>query len=167
MSGWTILTVRGRISEDYEYVKHNDMDPFSATADIVATMERDDRIRLWTTWSGHVYAYLNGKRYAWGLAEDLLEDYQDMVSDAVVLGANDTTDTGEARYYDKNLKCIDSYEETHGKDGTNVGEVALAHMTANHGIVARDPFHNSCGSLDDKYLNDGTTRIEYRTIGEY
>ena len=160
MSGWTILTVRGKESKDYDYSRWDERDRWHAAADIVATMEEDSRVRKWTTWDGHVYAYLNTGRYDWEFAESLLEDYGEMVDDAVVLGANDTTDTGCARYYPRaDLgRWTDQYEETQGHDGYYVGELALSVMNARHGIIARDPFHNTSGRLDDRYLDDGTVR---------
>lgn len=159
MSGWTVLTVRGRSADHYEYTRADNSDPWDATADIAATMKEDKRVRKWTTWSGHVYAYLNSGRYDWDYAEELLDDYAAMVRDAVVLGANDTTDTGTARYYEKpDAPHKDEYQETQGGDGTYVGEVALAVIGGRHGIVARDPFHNRSGRLDERYLEDGVVR---------
>ena len=50
MSGWTVVTFRGRESQNYEKSRHNDTDPWKATSDIVATMEEDSRVRYWTVW---------------------------------------------------------------------------------------------------------------------
>ena len=160
MSGWTILTVRGEKAKDYEYTREDTHDRWDATADIVATMDDDDRVRHWTTWSGHVYAYLNCSRYNWEFAENLLEEYGEMIDDAVVLGANDTTDTGCARYYPRpDLgRWMDQYEEDQGEDGYNVGELALCVINSRHGIVSRDPFHNESGRLDDQYKEGGKKR---------
>lgn len=162
MSGWTILTVRGRAAETYEHSDSDSTDSWPATADIVATMDKDDRIRRWTVWKGHVYAYLNMSRYDFDGAESVLADYQDMVEDAVVLGANDTTDIGTARYYpvrNGTGDYTDEYKETQGDDGTYVGEIALSVMNARHGIVARDPFHNNAGRIDEMYLEDGQDQL--------
>lgn len=162
MSGWTILTVRGRASEHYDYTESDNHDTWATTSDIVATMDEDNRIRRWTVWSGHVYAYLNASRYDWDAAEQLLADYQDMVEDAVVLAANDTTDIGTARYYPvRNGTGVhtDEYKETQSGDGCYVGEIALAIMTARHGIVARDPFHNRAGQIDEMYRGEGTNQL--------
>lgn len=159
MSGWTILTVRGKEAKDYEYSRDDNTDPWDATADIVATMADDRRVRAWTTWSGsgHVYAYLNSESYDFEFAEGLLQDYSEMVRDAVVLGANNTTDQGMARYYPdpESARWTDSYEEI--EEGM-VGEQALAVMTSRHGIAARDPFHNECGQLDESYESNGQKR---------
>lgn len=164
MSGWTVITVRGKESKNYEYSRFDDTDPYHATSDITATMEEDGRVRQWTTWAGHVYAYLSCGRYDWEFAEDLLEDYSEMVRDAVVLGANDTTDTGCARYYHRPdlRKYKHQYEETQGDDGCQVGEIALSVMNAHHGIVSRDPFHNQCDGWgsDERYLDEGQSRLE-------
>jgi len=156
MSGWTILTVRAKPCEDYDKAEYNDSDPWQATADIVATMDADERVRRWTTWNSHVYAYLNCQRYDFEFAESLVAEYSDMVRDYVVLGANDTSDQGEARYYPRpdSDQWTDCYRETaHG----NVGEKALAVINSNHEIQARDPWHNNCGLLDERYLEDGDT----------
>lgn len=165
MSGWTVMTLRARASRDYDDAEYDDSDSWSATADIVATADEDDRVYDWTTWSSHVYVYLNCPRYDFDTAESVLDDYQDMVKDAVVLGANDTSDTGEARYYDVMdtfgggpLNSTDRYRETQSEDGAYVGEIALSVMNARHSIVSRDPFHNECGWLDDRYLEDGVNR---------
>lgn len=157
MSGWTILTVRGKQAKDYAYTRDDTHDRWDATSDIVATMDDDRRVRSWTTWSGHVYAYLGCSRYDFEFAESLMEDYGEMIDDAVVLGANDTTDQGCARYYPRPDLGIwsDQYEE---RDHGAVGEEALCVINARHGIIARDPFHNNPGRLDDRYLESGQGR---------
>lgn len=161
MSGWTVVTFRGRESQDYEKSRHDDTDPWRATSDIVATMDEDSRVRNWGVWKGHVYAYLNCERYDWEFAENLLSDYERMVDDAVVLGANDTTDTGEARYYPSpDRGWTDNYHETQREDGCFVGELALCVINSRHGIMARDPFHNEGGMIDDRYLDDGHVQSE-------
>lgn len=158
MSGWTILTVRGRPSKDYERAEYESGDRYQATADLTATFEEDSRVRGWTTWKSHVYAYLECSRYNFEFAELLMEDYSYMIDDAVVLGANDTSDQGTARYYSRpDLKMwTDQYEETeHGY----VGELALSVMNARHNIIARDPWHNNCDEWgrDERYLGRGTS----------
>jgi len=160
MSGWTIITVRGKKATDYDYTRENNHDRFDATSDIVATMDQDDRVRKWTNWSSHVYAYLNCSRYDFDFAESLFEDYGEMIEDAVVLGANDTTDTGVARYYDRpDLgQYIHEYEESQSEDGCYVGEIALQVVGGRHSIVARDPFHNQCGRNDGWYNDSGQVR---------
>jgi hypothetical protein len=159
MSGWTILTVRGKPSKDYERAEYNDTDPYQATSDIVTTMKEDERIYDIKSRHGHVYAYLECNRYNFSFAETVLCDYKDMVRDAVVLGANDTTDTGEARYYpnDDFFGGIDTYcdryIEVENEDGRHVGEKSLAVMFSRHGIDARDPFHNNRYQTD--FHSDG------------
>ena len=161
MSGWTIVTFRGKESQNYDQCRYNNTDPWKATSDIAATMEEDGRVRNWTIWSGHVYAYLNCQRYDWEFAEELMCEYESMIDDAVVLGANDTTDIGTAKYYpNPNGNWTDNYHETQSEDGCFVGEEALCVINARHGIMARDPFHNKSGSLDDSYLNDGIVQTE-------
>lgn len=119
-------------------------------------MKADDRVRRVTTWNSHVYAYLNCSRYNFEFAEELVEDYAPMVRDFVVLGANDTSDTGHAKYYPgPGERPTDEYQESQAEDGMKVGEIALAHVSANNGIIARDPFHQSCGFHDEYYEQDG------------
>lgn len=158
MSGWTILTVRGKEAKDYDLTECDYRDRWDATCDIAAKMDTDDRILKWTTWSSHVYAYLQCARYDFEFAEELLEEYGHMVDDAVVLGANDTSDSGMARYYDNPElgQWSDQFEET---EYGNVGELALCVINARHSIVARDPFHNRSGLLDDRYLEKGKERL--------
>ena len=162
MSGWTVVTLRGRKSKDYEYSRRDNHDPVHAVEDICASVEADDRVRTWTMDSPHVYAYLNCDRYDWDFAEEFLEDYQDMLRDAVILGANDTSDTGTARYYPvaDSVRCTDEYKETQAKDGCYVGWVAMATINARHGILSRDPFHDWLGRFDERYAEDGTVRID-------
>ncbi len=158
MSGWTILTARGFESCEYDRSRYDEHDRYDATSDIVASFEADDRIRKWTTWKSHVYAYLNACRYNFEFAEELMSDYGDLIDDAVVLGANDTSDTGTARYYERpDLgRWTDEYQETQSEDGTYVGELALSVISVRHGIVAKDPFHNEVGLADGRYLKNGT-----------
>lgn len=166
MSGWTILTLRAREGQNYKFSQYDGTDPYDATSDIAQTMEEDDRVRKWTTWSSHVYAYLATSRYDWEYAEEIIDDYRFMVRDAVVLGANDTTDTGTARYYvteqmdNGKVFYTDEYQETEVEDGTFVGEMALCVINSRHGIMSRDPFHNPSGTIDDAYLSNGESRSE-------
>lgn len=164
MSSWTILTVRGKYAKNYDYSRDDTSDPYDANADIVATMEEDERVRQWTTWGGHVYAYVEGG-YDSENSENIIDEYSEMVRDAVVLHANDTTDTGEAMYYpDPTSGWTDKYKETQSEDGLYVGELALCVINSRHGIVARDPFHNSCGTSDDMYLEEGRSDLITITI---
>lgn len=155
MSSWTVVTLRAREARDYEHTRSDSVDPWEATCDIAATMDADDRVRYWTVWNSHVYAYLS-TRGSFDAAERFFEDYGEMVDDAAVLHANDTSDLGCARYYPDPSKgtWVDEYQE-HGDEQGSVGELALAVMTARHGIHARDPFHNKPGLLDENYLEEG------------
>lgn len=158
MSGWTVATLRARPAEDYKFSRYDDSDPVHALQDLVATAEADDDVYAWELDSPHLYVYLNCDRYNWEFAEAFLEGYDVMVRDAVVLGANDTTDIGTARYYPEPDRHTDEYKETQSEDGCHVGKIALAIMTARHGIIARDPFHDYLGRMDGFYLGEGTDR---------
>lgn len=161
MSSWTVITFRARAAEDYEYTRSEGTDPWDALADLVATIEEDNWVRKWTVWSPHVYAYLDDNDAEFEHAEALIEDHSEMIHDAVVLRANDTSSTGIANYYPvakvqwDTVRCTDSYEEIEHGD---VGELALAVMNARHGLISRDPFHNQAGRLDEDYLNEGVVR---------
>jgi hypothetical protein len=156
MSSWTVLTVRGREAKDYEYTRQDNTDPWDATADIAATMDEDRRVRRHTMWKGHVYAYLGSDPFEDEPAEAILEDYAAMVEDAVILHANDTTDQGKASYYpDPEGGWVDRFCET---DHGYTGQKALMVVSSHRGIIARDPFHNTCGRLDGRYLEDGVVR---------
>lgn len=157
MSGWTILTLRAKEGQDYPHSEWENGDRWAATADIVATMDNDDRIREWTTWNSHVYAYLNCPRYDFEFAERVIRSYSEMVEDAAVLGADDTSDQGTARYY-PDPESPTHIRECQEKENGNVGELALSVINARHGIIARDPFHNNSGLLDENYLEDGEGR---------
>ena len=79
-----------------------------------------------------------------------------MVEDAVILHANDTTDQGKASYYpDPEGGWVDRFCET---DHGYTGQKALMVVSSHRGIIARDPFHNTCGRLDGRYLEDGVVR---------
>lgn len=161
MSSWQIITLRGRKAQDYERTRSDSHDRWDATADIVATAAADSTVRKWTVWSSHVYLYTTTSD--WERAEQLIESYQDMVDDAVVLRANDTTDVGTARYYpvqDPTGGYTDEYRETQSHDGLVVGQLALATINSRHNIVARDPWHNQAGRLDDEYLSDGEDQLQ-------
>lgn len=162
MSGWTVVTLRGKESKDYQYSRYDGCDPAHAVEDICATVEEDSRVFDWTMDSPHVYAYLSCERYDWEFAEDFLTDYKEMVKDAVVLGANDTTDTGTARYYpvESEIRCTDEYKETQSEDGCYVGDIALAVINSRHTILGRDPFHSWMGEFDERYAENGTNKLQ-------
>lgn len=166
MSSWVAATVRGLPADEYDLTREDHPDPWDATADIAATMNSDDKVREWTTWNGHAYAYLT-VRSDWEDAEAWLTQYEPMAQDAVILRANDTTDVGTARYYPTASDYHrHEYAESQEADGLVVGEVALAVMTAAHGVVARDPWHNRTGTLDDSYLRDGKAISDYKVIDD-
>jgi len=160
MSGWTVITIRAEFAENYEHSRSEYKDAGPALEDLAATMDEDARVRAWTTDHPHIYAYLNCGRYDWDFAEGFLDDYEAMVRDAVVLGANDTTDTGTARYYPSPTTMTDEYKERQGEDGTHVGNIALQVVGGRHGIIPRDPFHDWLGRFDDKYAEDGQVQID-------
>jgi hypothetical protein len=167
MSGWTILTLRGKQSKDYEYCRHDDTGRRAAQEDIAATAEEDDRVHKWTTnYAGHVYVWLNSRRYDFDAAEELFDSYQDMLDDAVVVAMNDTSDTGVARYYDRPglQNWTDQYEETQTDDGYLMGRRAAAVITARHGIVVRCPWHHTdrVGRMDDA-MTAGKNHMERDT----
>jgi len=144
MSGWTTLSIRGLYSRDYEYSEYDERDPYQANADLAVTLQNDDRIAAVGAWKDHVYASLSTGRYDWDTAESVLMDYRNMIYDASVIGANNTTDTGIARYYPvfdyggNDIISTDTYEERQGIDGCYVGAVAASIMTARHGIIAQE-----------------------------
>lgn len=145
MSGWTTLTLRGKYSRDYPYSEYDEKDPWQAVNDLIVTLQNDSRISEVGYWKSHVYAYLSTGRYDWETGEQVLLDYEPAIYDAVIIGANDTTDTGKAKYYPvyDSWHCAadeytDMYSETQKADGTNVGAIAAATMTARHGIVAQE-----------------------------
>jgi len=160
MSGWTVITVRGKHAANYPYTHDDwDHDRTQATYDITATFDDDRRVRAWDTYNhNHVYALLNCGRYEWDFAESLFEDYAELIDDAVVLGWNDTTDSGCARYYTRpDLgQWAMQYEETEPRKG----ERACAVMYAQYGIHAQNPFHNPVGRRSDRHLDNGNVQGE-------
>jgi hypothetical protein len=155
MSSWIIVTLRGLPAKEYEYSRDDYSDPWDATADITASVDDDRRVRAWETYCGHVYAYLTTTDV--DDAEAFVNDYEDMLKDAVILRANDTSDAGTAYYYDGGTHMSHKYAET---KTAYTGEHALAVMNAKHEIMARDPFHNPEGRLNDRYLEDGMVRVD-------
>lgn len=158
MSNWMVLTVRGKEGADYPPSRHNDQDVWDATADIVATMDNDSRVEKWTTSANCVHAQLACSGDNFSLVEILLKDYANMVCDAVVLSVSTVTEKGEARYYPSPTdKHTDKYKEiANGRKG----ELALAVINSRHGLIARDPFHQQYGQLDDEYCVDGSDQLE-------
>lgn len=161
MSGWTTLTLRGKYSRDYEPAKYDEKSSSKANSDLIVSLQNDDRVREVGYWKGHVYAMLSTGRYDWDTAEDILTEAQDMIYDAVVIGANDTTDTGEARYYPVYdtfsgpvNHYTDRYAETQGEDGCTVGAIAASVMTARHGIVAQETLRFRATSSWDGGVRD-------------
>jgi len=131
----------------------------------------EGRVSKWTTWNSHVYALLNCPRYNFEFAENLVDDYSEMIDDFAVLGANDTTDTGRARSYPSATdphRYTDEYKENQKEGGPHVGQIAMATITIRHKIVVRDPFSWSSkpGPLDDRYAEDGTSFTERSNGGE-
>ena len=157
MSSWIVVTLRGRASKNYAFSRQDNFDPWDAVADIYATAEADSRIRAVTAGNDCVYVRLLNKSV--DAAEEILSDYAPMLRDAVVLDANNTTDTGVARYYPgpgrEDAYCSDRYAETQSEDGTHVGRLACAVISARHGIIARDPFHEEIGRFDEDYADGG------------
>lgn len=157
MSGWTIVTVRGEQDCNYDGSDYDGQSTYKAECDLAATADADDRVRSVRV-ENNVYLYMNMPRYSFDGAVRWLNEHSEMVSDAVVLGANDTTDTGTAKYYEKNdgaLTFVDEYAEQQGEHF--VGQKALAYITHNYDIVAKDPFHNRLDRTE-KYLERGEVR---------
>lgn len=157
MSGWTIITVRGKEAQDYDYTHHDwEHDRSQAGYDLAATFEEDNRVRAWETKGSHVYALLACSRYDWEFAESLFEDYEELIDDAVVLGWNDTTDTGCARYYRR--PELGNWTHQFEEERPEKGERACAVMYAQHGIRAENPFHNVAGRRNDRFLDNGNVQ---------
>jgi len=75
----------------------------------------------------------------WEVDEAVLDKVSDLVTHAVVLQADDTTDTGVARLYQyvdgDGFIITDQYSES--RDGNlHVGEKAASYMHATHGVPA-------------------------------
>lgn len=76
----------------------------------------------------------------------VLEHVSDLIRNAVVVHANDTTDTGEAYLFQKTddgFLVTDHYEET-GNREKHVGERAASYMHAMHGIPAVARAQQTC-----------------------
>jgi len=174
MSGWTTITLRGLYGNKYEYSSHDSCSPSSANNDLLVSLSEDSRISDVGYWNGHVYATLSTGRYDFETAEVIISECSNMVYDAVVIGANDTTDTGIARYYPvydelngPAGKYTDLYRETQSEDGCTVGAVAASVMTARHGIIAQETLgyravqhngHRKAGPMDSQF-DSGTNRL--------
>ena len=152
--------MRGVENQDYPHSKYDGVDTYGAVSDMAVTARGDSRFREVKVDNGVVYGYLDTSRYNWEFAEQILRDYSEMCRDAVVLGANDTTDTGTARYYevdDSRIREIDEYAETQSVDGYHVGEKALSYMHVKYNFDARDPWHNNY--YYDHYFESGVNRL--------
>jgi len=157
MSGWTILTVRGKRADEYKYVEKESSDRAPATKNLAAMFKDDKRVRqglVEVRGYDHVYAILNCGRYDFGFAEEFTKDYEDHIDDIAVLGWNDTTDTGTCRYYPRpgSKRYTFEYEE----EDSHKGDRACAAVYAMKGIQADNPFHEwRRYDNTDRFINEG------------
>jgi len=148
MSGWATITV----IENFD--KLDEMaDGDYANIDAMRTqMKNHASERNWyatiTSNNGHPIIQIGGYKEF-----EELEDFLDQLKGwdkAVILKANDTGDTGHAKYYERadpnwmsydegDLACIDEFEEQELAHGRPVGAKAAAYMILHHGVYT----HNS------------------------
>jgi len=146
MTGWSTITFETKPYEEKEDIqdwrqlvnKHGVKLPRELLAHELFTL--NNKPRTVTTRNGvvgGVIARWSGYRQ-WSLNEKVLEAVTPLVTHAVVVRANDTTDTGSARLYqqvDGEFRCTDQYTETQD-EGLHVGEKAASYMHATHGVPA-------------------------------
>lgn len=146
MTGWSTITFQTVSYEDTDEMdewrdylnRHGTKWPREQLA--YELFELSDSPNTVTTRSGvtgGVIARWSGYR-DWELDEAVLEEVSPLVTNAVVVQANDTTDTGAARLYQRTSEGFiqtDEYSETQD-EGLHVGERAASYMHATHGIPA-------------------------------
>lgn len=151
MSGWSTLTVELRDSEEYwdECEAHITDD----AQDTLHDFAEEQGLQIFSgTHMASNYDAETGESNRYLVA--VIGGYRDWAEDttvldqlglyttgrAVVIHANDTSDTGEARLYKHQpmhgWEVKHSYEETQSEDGTHVGMKAASVMHARHGIPA-------------------------------
>jgi len=148
MSGWATITV----VEDTEKLDEMAEGDFAELDAMRTQMKEQAEERDWyatiTSNNGHPIAQLGGYK-DWDEYEDFLDEIKGWKK-AVILKANDTGDTGHAKYYERangswlgydegDLACIDEFEEQELAHGRPVGAKAAAYMILHHGVYT----HNS------------------------
>lgn len=146
MTGWSTITFmteryeeKDQIPNWRDYVdRHGTKWPREQLANELFTLT--DSPRYITTRAGVVSGVIArwvGYR-DWPADEAVLDEVTDLVTHAVVVQANDTTDTGQARLYQKTgdgFGVTDQYTETQD-EGLHVGEKAASYMHATHDVPA-------------------------------
>lgn len=153
MTGWSTITFmvkpyeeRDEIPGWRDYVdRHGTKWPREQLANELFTLT--DRPRYVTTRAGVVDGVI--ARWVdyrdWVADEDVLNEVSNLVTHAVVVQANDTTDTGTARLYqktDEGFGVTDQYTESQD-EGLHVGEKAASYMHATHGVPALAHTHQT------------------------
>ena len=169
MTGWSAITFetvrygdREEIPNWRDYVnRHNTKWPYEQLA--YELFELADSPHTVTTRSSvgrNIISRWGGYR-DWEQDEAVLEELSPLVTKAVVVQANDTTDTGTARLYQRTSDGFvqtDEYAEQQGGE-LHVGEKAASYMHATHGIPAlantrqrRGLYHDQCEVTEADYL---------------
>jgi len=148
MSGWATITLV-KDSDALDEMADGEYADFDALREQMKNLAAD---RTWyaqvTRNNGHPIMQVGGYK-DWEEYEDLLEELEGWKK-AVILKANDTGDTGHAKYYEPaksswmgydegETACIDEYEEQELAHGRPVGAKAMAYMILHHDVYA----HNS------------------------
>jgi len=154
MSGWTILTVRGEPANRYSGTEKDwEYDRSYANKDLAVTLDNHELVRDTQVRGEEVHLLLTLDRYDFDGAVAITEEFSEAIDDFGVLGWNDTTDTGAARYYPTagSKRYTLEFEE----EDPHYGKKASAAVYAHSGLEILDPFHNQKRDWTTKYLDQG------------
>lgn len=132
MTGWTTFNFVAVDYDDYNKRGWPDDDLW----DYLDTGFSNISLARMSACAGGIVARVSGYR-EWEEDESVLMEVEECIDKAVVIQANDTSDTGQARLYvkeDSEFVERDSYAEDQGRDGVQVGSKAAAYMQFRHDI---------------------------------
>lgn len=148
MSGWTTITLELRDSDEYHDL-NNGARVIEDAQDVVhskdlqvfTTVPKSKHVDTDTGKNHNSLVIVIGGLHDWNENEALLEDLREYSSGrAVVIHANDTSDSGVARYYEYNpandWEVMDAFDEKLEGYVAQVGTKAASVMHTHHDIPA-------------------------------
>ena len=150
ISGWTTITL-------VEDADHEDWPDIRARDRLREEIEERGLNAKITRYHGNPIAHIGGYR-DWEADERILEAIEGWKK-AVICHANDTSDTGHAKYYEPAKKswhsydegevvCIDEFEERELAHGRPVGAKACAYMAMQHSVYCHHSLYRPSEHAD-------------------
>ena len=145
MTGWTVINLLK--NREYEPEEDEDILYYFDNKVQQAVKERVEQADF--AWHNNVYLVQIGGYRDWEEDEEIIEAIAKYWDKAVILHANDTGDTGHAKYYEKSESSdihetgevlqLDEFEEQELIHGRPVGAKAISYMSLMHDVHG----HNS------------------------